>query len=317
MHVLGIDAGGTKTVCQLADEHGRRARRRRVAAARTCRPSGELAGREGPPRRHGGGDRRRRCDMPVAICLGIAGVDRRRRFPRSCEAIMRASATRRACSSSTTRWSRSRPARPDSPGSWSSPAPDRSPTGATPAARRRASGGWGYVLGDEGSGYWIGRAALRAVLRESDRRGAPTRCSRLLLLEHFGVSDPQDLIHEVYHANLRPAAIGALAQCVQQAFTEGDPVAIGHPARAARRARRLRRCRWRAGSSWSGKRLRFILAGGIFRAVPGWSRSSRGACRSRAPHEPRARCSIASRPRRRALALAKRRRGAEVPAFPA
>src|SRR5690606_18783722 len=29
------------------------------------------------------------------------------------------------------------------------------------------SGGWGYVLGDEGSGYWIGRAALRAVLREA------------------------------------------------------------------------------------------------------------------------------------------------------
>ena len=36
------------------------------------------------------------------------------------------------------------------------------------------AGGWGYMLGDEGSGYWIGRAALRAVLRESDRRGPAT-----------------------------------------------------------------------------------------------------------------------------------------------
>src|SRR4030095_5169289 len=29
------------------------------------------------------------------------------------------------------------------------------------------AGGWGYVLGDEGSGYWIGRLALRAVVRHA------------------------------------------------------------------------------------------------------------------------------------------------------
>ena len=33
------------------------------------------------------------------------------------------------------------------------------------------AGGWGYVLGDEGSGYWIGRLALRAVVRHADGRG--------------------------------------------------------------------------------------------------------------------------------------------------
>src|SRR6185369_3788449 len=43
------------------------------------------------------------------------------------------------------------------------------------------AGGWGYVLGDEGSGYWIGRAALRAVLREADRRGPQTLLTSLLL----------------------------------------------------------------------------------------------------------------------------------------
>ena len=59
------------------------------------------------------------------------------------------------------------------------------------AATRRAkpprSGGWGYVLGDEGSGYWIGRAALRAVLREADHRG-PATVLTPMLLEHFGVT---------------------------------------------------------------------------------------------------------------------------------
>jgi N-acetylglucosamine kinase-like BadF-type ATPase len=128
------------------------------------------------------------------------------------------------------------------------------------------SGGWGYVLGDEGSGYWIGRAALRAVLREADRRGPATMLTALLL-DHFGVPQAQSLIHEVYHTNLRPAAIGSLAQCVQSAFSAGDAVAIGILRGAANEleasalavARRL---------ELVGEPFAFILAGGIFRAVP-------------------------------------------------
>ena len=43
----------------------------------------------------------------------------------------------------------------------------------------------------------------------------------------FAVPQSQGLIHEVYNAQLKPAAIGALAKCVQAAFSEGDEVAIG------------------------------------------------------------------------------------------
>ena len=43
--------------------------------------------------------------------------------------------------------------------------------GRNAAGEAARSGGWGYVLGDEGSGYWIGRAALRAVLRAADLAG--------------------------------------------------------------------------------------------------------------------------------------------------
>jgi N-acetylglucosamine kinase-like BadF-type ATPase len=128
------------------------------------------------------------------------------------------------------------------------------------------SGGWGYVLGDEGSGYWIGRAAVRAVLREADQRGKETALTPLLLA-HFGLDQPQGLIHEVYHSNLKPAAIGALAQCVHQAFAQGDEVAIGILRGAANElesaamsvARRL---------DLVGDHFPFILAGGIFKAVP-------------------------------------------------
>jgi N-acetylglucosamine kinase-like BadF-type ATPase len=130
-------------------------------------------------------------------------------------------------------------------------------------------GGWGHALGDEGSGYWIGRAALRAVLREADRRGPRTALTPLLL-RHFGVPEAQSLIHEVYQGSLRPAAIGALAQCVQAAFGEEDPAAVGILRAAADELEA-------AGVSVS-RRLGmvdepfvFLLAGGIFRAVP-WLR---------------------------------------------
>ena len=43
------------------------------------------------------------------------------------------------------------------------------------------AGGWGYVLGDEGSGYWIGRLALRAVVRHADGRGRATSLTPRLL----------------------------------------------------------------------------------------------------------------------------------------
>lgn len=34
------------------------------------------------------------------------------------------------------------------------------------------AGGWGFAIGDEGSAHWIGRAAVNAILRESDRHSA-------------------------------------------------------------------------------------------------------------------------------------------------
>jgi N-acetylglucosamine kinase-like BadF-type ATPase len=122
------------------------------------------------------------------------------------------------------------------------------------------------VLGDEGSGYWIGRAALRAVLREADRRGPATLLTSLLLT-HFGVTQAQGLIHHVYNTNLKPSAIGALATSVQSAFSHGDQVALGILRGAANEleasglsvARRL---------EMIGETFVFILAGGIFRAVP-------------------------------------------------
>ena len=161
-----------------------------------------------------------------------------------------------ACWSSTTRWSRSRRARRGSRAWSSSPAPDRSPTAATPRGEAARAGGWGYVLGDEGSGYWIGRAALRAVLREADRRG-PTHACSPLLLQHFGVDagagpDPRGVPHATCS---RPRSARSRSAC-RRPSREGDAGRDRHPARGRPTSSRRRPCRSRAGSTWSASRSR-------------------------------------------------------------
>ncbi|MDT0118891.1 MULTISPECIES: N-acetylglucosamine kinase [Kocuria] len=62
------------------------------------------------------------------------------------------------------------------------------------------AGGWGYLLGDEGSGYWLGREAVRHVLRDAQHRGAsdetPAEDDRFAraVLGHAGVDTPTELI---------------------------------------------------------------------------------------------------------------------------
>src|SRR3954462_10513097 len=74
IHVLGIDAGGTKTVCQLADGRGEVLAEARRGGA-NLQASGELEVEKvlHDVMEEAIGDR----DLvPAAICRGIAGVDR-------------------------------------------------------------------------------------------------------------------------------------------------------------------------------------------------------------------------------------------------
>ena len=83
-------------------------------------------------------------------------------------------------------------------------------------------GGWGHLLGDEGSGYALGLGALRAAARAHDGRGPETRLLRRVL-EHTGLDSPEALI--AWAATASKAAIAALAPLVASAAAEGDAVA--------------------------------------------------------------------------------------------
>jgi N-acetylglucosamine kinase-like BadF-type ATPase len=94
------------------------------------------------------------------------------------------------------------------------------------------AGGWGPTLGDEGSGYWIGRRALAAVMRDVDCRGPRTDLTPLVL-RHFDLPKPELLVAEIYHQPQGRRAIAALGSVVDVARAAGDPVAIDIMTQAA------------------------------------------------------------------------------------
>ncbi len=91
--------------------------------------------------------------------------------------------------------------------------------------------GHGYRLGDNGSAFWVGAAAARAVLAELNGAGAATTL-RGTVLDHVRgeVADrdlgDQDAIEAAVYANA-PAWLGTLAPLVEAAATAGDAVALG------------------------------------------------------------------------------------------
>lgn len=96
-------------------------------------------------------------------------------------------------------------------------------TGSIALGRNRGeierTGGWGTLLGDEGSGYAIGLAALRAAVHAADRRGPETSLLPIIL-EHLELASPNQLIHWTNVAAKRD--IAALAPLVLGAAEEGD-----------------------------------------------------------------------------------------------
>ena len=84
----------------------------------------------------------------------------------------------------------------------------------------RRVGGWGYLIGDEGSGYALGRAGLHAVAHALDG-GSPTRL-QALLAERHGLATREAILNSVYHAKQPHQEIAAL---VLEAAAAGDAVA--------------------------------------------------------------------------------------------
>src|SRR6185503_3916373 len=219
-HVIGIDAGGTKTVGLLADEQGNILAEARGGGA-NLQTAGELEVEKvldgileslDPTRR-----------TVSAVCLGIAGVDR----PQD-EQVIR-NILRRLGYRETARVVN------DAAIALAAGAPERVGIvvlagtgsiayGSDSSGRSVRAGGYGFLLADEGSAYWFGHQALRLVVRASDGRGAQTAL-RPLVFAALEVSSVDELIPRVYERGLPKHRIAALAVNVERARAQGDALA--------------------------------------------------------------------------------------------
>lgn len=98
--------------------------------------------------------------------------------------------------------------------------------GMNSRGERARAGGWGWVFGDEGSGYWIAREALQAAAKAYDGRGPATKLLDAFM-RHFELTDPIDLMEVVYRVmGGDPTKIAELAVLVDRVAEEGDEIAV-------------------------------------------------------------------------------------------
>jgi N-acetylglucosamine kinase-like BadF-type ATPase len=94
------------------------------------------------------------------------------------------------------------------------------------------TGGWGHLLGDEGSGYWLGSESIRACLKDRDASGPPTALGRAACA-FFDCAAVEAVASLVYSKPLTKAEISAFAVECARVAAEGDAVAAELFARGA------------------------------------------------------------------------------------
>jgi N-acetylglucosamine kinase-like BadF-type ATPase len=135
--------------------------------------------------------------------------------------------------------------------------------GIAPDGRSTTVGGWGYLIGDEGSAFAVGRDALRAVLRADDGFGPATELTGAMARK-FGLGQPRDLIRVVYQSQSPRMTMAMLAPLVVETAKDGDAVASRILVRAGQDLGKFARAVAKRLSLPEG--LSVVGTGGIFNA---------------------------------------------------
>jgi N-acetylglucosamine kinase-like BadF-type ATPase len=96
--------------------------------------------------------------------------------------------------------------------------------GVGPEGRPWRAGGWGHLLGDEGSGYWLGIQSIKAALSDREASGPATALSDRAPA-FFGLDSVEQLATYVYSKPLTKGEIAALATETAKLAEAGDAVA--------------------------------------------------------------------------------------------
>lgn len=221
--VIGVDGGGTRTRAVVADLTGRVLGRgaagpsnlQAVGPKATCSALGEAIATALADAAMRG--------SPVAVCLGMAGAGR----PASRAVIERWAMARYPGATTRVVHDGQLVLEAGTPEGWGVAVISGTGSlayGQTMSGQAARAGGWGYLLGDEGSGYAIGLAALRAVAGAVDRRGSATALTESVLA-HWSLPRPRALINHVYGAALSSEEIAGLVPVVIKAAADDDNVA--------------------------------------------------------------------------------------------
>lgn len=90
----------------------------------------------------------------------------------------------------------------------------------------RTAGGWGQVLGDEGSGYHLALEGIKAALQAHDGLSEPTLLVDRVM-KFFDLEKMSDLIDKIYNPPVEKSFIAAFAPEVDKAADEGDSASLG------------------------------------------------------------------------------------------
>jgi N-acetylglucosamine kinase-like BadF-type ATPase len=261
-HVLGIDAGGTKTRALLADETGKVVAEASAGGA-NLRTHGELGVEKVL---HGVAEEVASAAgaRPDAVAVGVAGAGRPDDVAVLSEILRRIGFRERVVVTN------------DAHIAFVAGSPRRvglalvCGTGSIAWGRNAAgeiarAGGWGWHVGDEGSGFWIGERAIRQVLRARDGRGPATSLEKPLLV-HFSIARPEEIVRAIHDGDYPRYHVALFAVAVEEAARGGDAVAAGILADAAEElvlaARSVIGRLELAGCAYD-----VILSGGTFRAL--------------------------------------------------
>jgi glucosamine kinase len=219
--VVGVDGGGTRTRAVILDEAGGELGRAATGPALVDRPELPID-IEGVVSTVRSAALAADIELPcAALCAGFAGVGRERER-QAVEAALAehdlASAVRVVTDAEAAFFDAFRAG----PGLLLIAGTGSVALGRAEDGREARVGGWGLLLGDEGSGYEIGLRALRAIARSTDGRGRATGLLPRFLAD-LKLVGPEDMI--VWAATAAKTAVAALAPTVCDLAGEGDDVA--------------------------------------------------------------------------------------------
>lgn len=96
--------------------------------------------------------------------------------------------------------------------------------GVDATGREAIAGGLGYLMGDEGSGWYFGLRAIQEAARAFDLRG-PETALLPMVLDHYGIETIRQIIRIIYDREFLREQISVLAPDVFAVAATGDPVA--------------------------------------------------------------------------------------------